>query len=359
MKGTVFGKKKYLLFVIILAITLCGSLTNKNIMEIYPKSLHNTGEGMRYWYEGEGGFMSISGIPYNDLDCKNCHVTSCGQCHEEQVPEKISKDALTRALDQNTCLGCHTREKATINLGKKTDAVDVHFAMGMTCIDCHPVEDIHGDGTRYNSMRDTGAVKAACGDCHTIDNGTLQASRSHTIHKGKLECSSCHVKKSTTCLNCHFQKFMETGKRKGNFIPPVMKWAMLINYKGKVTLGNVQTLVYKGKKFAAYVPYHTHAVQTNGRLCEECHNIETVKEIRAGKKIRMMDFVKGKIVHFEGVVPVVDNAMEWICLDKKGDTWVPLKTSCEMVIQYAGHGRPITRKQLRSMSREYTYDLKK
>ena len=38
----------------------------------YHKSLHATGEGMRYWYEKEDGFMQITGIPYADgEDCIN------------------------------------------------------------------------------------------------------------------------------------------------------------------------------------------------------------------------------------------------------------------------------------------------
>ncbi len=40
----------------------------------YYSSLHYTGEGMRYWYEKDDGFMSITGIPYKELDCSKCHV---------------------------------------------------------------------------------------------------------------------------------------------------------------------------------------------------------------------------------------------------------------------------------------------
>ncbi len=36
----------------------------------FNKSLHHTTEGMRYWYEEQGGFRNITGIPYAELDCK-------------------------------------------------------------------------------------------------------------------------------------------------------------------------------------------------------------------------------------------------------------------------------------------------
>ena len=40
----------------------------------YDKSLHSTGEGMRYWYEREDGFMQITGIPYKDLGLSLIHI---------------------------------------------------------------------------------------------------------------------------------------------------------------------------------------------------------------------------------------------------------------------------------------------
>ena len=41
----------------------------KSAIEIsFEKSLHRTGEGMRYWYEKNDGFMSVTGMPYAQLD---------------------------------------------------------------------------------------------------------------------------------------------------------------------------------------------------------------------------------------------------------------------------------------------------
>jgi hypothetical protein len=69
----------------------------------FYNSLHRTGEGMRYWYEEQGGFKAITGIPYENLDCKNCHVKSCDQCHVEKNGEKCLY-SLKKAKDSKTCL---------------------------------------------------------------------------------------------------------------------------------------------------------------------------------------------------------------------------------------------------------------
>jgi hypothetical protein len=67
---------------------------------------------MRRWYEEEGGFMEITKIPYDQLNCKSCHVKSCDQCH---LKKRRAKSVFKRkkARDMNTCLSCHGREGMT------------------------------------------------------------------------------------------------------------------------------------------------------------------------------------------------------------------------------------------------------
>ena len=45
-----------------------------------------------------------------------------------------------------------------------TRQMDVHFQVGMHCIDCHFLQDVHGDGNVYSTNWD--AIEIECEDCH-------------------------------------------------------------------------------------------------------------------------------------------------------------------------------------------------
>lgn len=311
----------------------------------FYNSLHRTGEGMRYWYEEQGGFKAVTGIPYENLGCKNCHVKSCDRCHVEKKGEKCLY-SLKKAKDSTTCLGCHSREKVTFSIGKRKGTLDVHIANGMGCVDCHNGHDVHGDGTFYRTMRDEGAVQASCGNCHELEDNI----KAHTVHNNKLDCAACHVANTTSCLNCHFSKFLEQKKRMGNFFPPIQDWMILVNYKGKVTSGNVQTLVHEGKTFIAYAPYFTHAVQKKARTCPDCHGTKAVKRLKKGKKVTMAKYENDRMVSFKGVVPLVPDLLVWQFMDKQGDQWVPLKSKEKPMMQYACYAEPFTKEQIKKMA---------
>lgn len=317
-----------------------------NKEECFYNSLHHTGEGMRYWYEENDGFMGITGIPYKELDCSNCHVKSCAPCHMSK-DEDICSYSLKVAKDKATCLKCHSREKVTFALNEKMGNLDLHIANGMVCADCHTAQDVHGDGKAYKTMRDEGAVKTKCTKCHEFDEDDL--SRSHKVHKEKLDCTACHVANTTTCLNCHFTKFLETGTRKGNFFPPIQEWVILVNYKGKITSGNVQTLVHEGKTFITYAPYFTHAVQKDGRKCVDCHANEAINLIIEGKSVPMSVYDEGDIVSWKGVVPFVPDKLDWVFLDKEGDSWIPIQDDIKPLVQYSCYAEPLTKDQITKM----------
>ena len=318
----------------------------KEEKSFFSKSLHYTGEGMRYWYEESGGFMDITGIPYMKLDCRNCHVNSCDRCHARKEGDKCYY-SLKMAKDSQICLSCHSREKVTFSLCEKNNTLDVHLANGMGCVDCHRGGDIHGDGRFHKTMREEGAVKVACRDCHEPDEGL----QSHTVHKGKLDCAACHIANTTSCLNCHFERFIEEGTRKGNFFPPCQDWTLLVNYQGKVTSGNAQTLLYKGKKFVAYAPYFTHAVQAKARKCEDCHRNKAVKRIKRGRSVQMATFKGNQMVSWKGVVPLIPDLLEWDFADKQDGQWVPLKSQEKPVLQFACYAQPLTQEQLEKLAR--------
>ena len=112
---------------------------------MFRKSLHYTAGGMGYWYDKiRGGLETITGIPYDELACKNCHISNCDVCHKSEADGKAiySKDA---AKNQDMCLKCHAREASIMKIDKKNNTPDVHFAAGMQCMDCHTAGEMHGD----------------------------------------------------------------------------------------------------------------------------------------------------------------------------------------------------------------------
>jgi hypothetical protein len=310
----------------------------------FTKSLHHTTEGMRYWYEEQGGFKNITGIPYDSLDCKSCHIKSCDKCHAEKDKDTFFY-SIAAAKKQELCLTCHSREGVTIKFGKQLNMLDVHFANDMVCTDCHQQESLHGNGKFYHSMRDISNPRPACTNCHEADS-TLRA---HSVHKGKLDCNACHVKYTTTCMNCHFDRFLETGSRKGNFVALPAN-VFLINYNGKVTTANLQTLVYKGEKFIAYAPYFTHSIQAKARQCTECHGTEVAKNLKKGKKVVPMEYQDGKFIAKQVVIPIVDDLLDWQFLEKEGENWVLLKNEKPVHVQNVCYGEPLTKKQIKRLA---------
>lgn len=312
--------------------------------DCFSTSLHATGEGMRYWYEEEGGLRELTGIPYRDLDCSNCHVKSCDQCHAERdAGTGTCSYSTAHAQRTATCLACHSREALTYRMCEKAGNVDVH---GRLCSDCHGGADVHGDGTAYRSMRDANAVKASCLDCHAESTSD---SRAHTVHEGKLDCAACHVLATTACMNCHMDTFLETGSRKGNFFP-MQDWLLLINHEGKITSATAMTIVHDNKRFVCYGPYFTHAIQPRGKVCTDCHGNEAVKRLKEGQSVPMMTYENGTVVNWKGVVPVVDGGLDWVYLNKTVDGWTPLAEDGPETVQYVEYGTPLTEDQIKKMA---------
>jgi len=348
MKRKPTGKRNIAQLGLLLTILLATAslVSAKGEKSFYSQSLHYTGEGMRYCYEDPNGFMSITGIPYKDLDCKNCHVKSCDPCHTEKTGDTYAYSN-TKVKKSETCLPCHSRAGTTFSFGKERGTLDVHVAAGMTCADCHKGQDVHGDGKFYRSMREPKALKVACVTCHTVD----QSIDAHTVHGGKVDCAACHVENTVACLNCHFDTFLETKSRKGTSFP-MQDWLLLINYEGKVTSGTAMTLVYQDKKFVVYAPYYTHAIQSKGRECSDCHDNAAMKLIKQGKQIPMAEFKDGKMVTWKGVAPAAPDSLTWGYLNKTGDHWRPIETSTPAMIQW-WWGTPLSEEQIEKLTTSY------
>jgi len=327
--------------------------SNQSCMtSFFTNSLHSTGEGMRYWYEKEGGFMGITNIPYDKLGCKSCHVKSCDTCHAD-TSNGQKKFSVKKAKRMNICLPCHGREGMTFMSDKKKDQLDVHVSAGMICSDCHKGTDVHGDGTFRSSMRHPKSVQANCSSCHVDQRVASPAfdpnTKSHRVHKEKLDCSACHVSNTTACINCHFDSFLETKQYQGNSFP-VKEWLLLINYNGKVTSGSAMTLVYKNKKFLAYVPYYTHSVTPEGRKCDDCHMNQAVRDIKDGKTVTMVDFKDGDLIHWKGVAPTMQDKLNWVFLNKTKNGWEPVPGDESPRIQFVGYGTELTEEQFKKLT---------
>lgn len=329
------------------AIILCGGLTPGFGQDaFFDNSLHHGARGMSAAYERSDGLFHLTKVPYDQLDCRNCHVKTCDQCHGSEENGRFIY-SVAKAMDPNTCLSqCHGKQGLTFMLGQETGQPDVHIARGMGCSDCHEAEDMHGDGQEYASIRVFGAIKATCEGCHQ----DKPAIKSHEVHKGKLHCTACHVSTSISCQNCHFESFLKTGTREGNFFLS-NSWLLLMNHKGRVTAGTAMSFVANNRKLMVYSPQFTHAVQEKGRSCEACHANEAVRLIQQGKKIPMMGFAQGEIAPWKGVVPAVHENLEWQYFNKSGEKWIPLNTKETDNVQW-WYSSPITPGQLESLAKE-------
>lgn len=320
------------------------ALKIEKISGMFDKSLHKTGAGMKHWYDK--GSKAIVGKEYEELDCKNCHVKSCSACHTDG-------DKFEAPVAKDSCLECHTRFKATAAMDKAAGIADPHAQM--PCTKCHPVQDMHCDGKEWVSMRDKSFLKAQCLSCH--EGGEQGAKKydpeldAHAAHDN-LTCAACHTSNTIACLNCHFDSFLATGSRKGNFVKG-KDWLLLVNYQGKVTSGTVMSIVSKGKKYATVAPYSTHSIMAKGRSCADCHENDAVKSLTAGETVSIGEFEDGTISMRKGVIPVMEGKISVPFLEKDADgKWVEMKDDVPPMMTFSGHAEPLSSSQLEKLNQK-------
>jgi hypothetical protein len=313
----------------------------------YLKSLHYTANGMDYWYSKErGGLESLTGIPYDQLSCKNCHAPGCDRCHKVKETAndcEYAYYATDQAANQALCLTCHGREKAMIRVDHSAGQEDVHIKQEMICTDCHSQREMHGDGNSYLSLKQPGAMDTACENCHD----DIKPTESHTVHGDRLDCKACHVRHVVSCTNCHFDTLVEKGVRKAI---PVSGWMFLMNYRNKVTSASMQTFVTgKNKTFLMFAPHMSHSIMPKGRACDGCHGIRNAKQVKNGK-LELTWLENKKVVNRKGVIPVVDG-VEYDCVYQHfvDGKWVPVDKPLKPMVQYAAFGKPLTVQQLEKM----------
>ncbi|MDM8552531.1 hypothetical protein QUF72_20770 [Desulfobacterales bacterium HSG2] len=263
------------------------------------------------------------------------------------------------ARSSQTCLKCHVREKAIIQYDEMMKCPGVHAKAFMDCMDCHSRREVHGDGKFYNSMRQSGAMDAACTNCHTQDTEdypVVPDTRSHTVHKNKLACNACHVQNAISCYNCHFGVLAETKSKPKSFTMKVRDFLLLVKYKGKVTSGTMQTLVGKNNEpFVAYVPYFTHSIMGEGRKCEQCHATEAVSILASSKRFAPAIFRDGRLEFYKGVIPLAPDLLDWVFLEKKEGKWVPFESKVKPLVQMALYAEPFTQDELKKLENKHNY----
>jgi len=218
---------------------------------------------------------------YRSSGCSACHVLYADDGLSHSNDKTIPKDEpghpvkheITKKIHSEQCVHCHNRGGRTgvsfLGLmeadgygtpfnpdGSKQQKLhgkfynhlqqDLHLQAGLHCIDCHTMNDIHGDGNIYGKKEH--AVEIECTNCHgTPDQySTLTTARGnpmenlekqndqvilkgkidekmHTVpqiaglaergvlphamqiekHIEKLECYACHARWAPQCYGCH------------------------------------------------------------------------------------------------------------------------------------------------------------
>jgi len=311
----------------------------------YENSLHYTNKGLEFWYSKEqGGLERITGIPFSELPCANCHVRTCDTCHKKEVNGKAAY-SLEPAKAQEVCQNCHSLE--SLEKAKKNPedpTVDVHFKKGMKCMDCHTVREIHGDGTAYNSLQQPGALDVRCENCHEKISEHL----SHTVHAKKVDCNSCHVRDVPSCYNCHFETRVKEGK---SVSVPLENLLFLVNHDKRVTLANFHTFVYQNKTMITFAPSFPHSIMKEGRKCEDCHQTKIIQDIKKNR-FNLVSFDKGKIKNVQGIIPVLEG-MKWnlIFMNYENGKWIPIQNPVQPLFNFAGYSSPLTQEQFTKLEK--------
>jgi hypothetical protein len=264
---------------------VCGEC-HQDISKNYTSSLHYTTEGLRTGIQGRLSAAEKKSFDEKvfEQSCRTCHA-SCGDCHVKGPRVSgisiglIRGHKFVRKDEGKTCAMCHGGRVYPEFTGEYGGYPDVHYQNGMVCVDCHKVEELHGDSPpRPVSMRDV-KQKPSCTSCHPTGQEKNEKARSaHIAHKDRLSCSACHASAPyRNCYGCHLGK--GGTSKPGFFLGKSPR-----DWKTVVTLRHVptarDTFLSAGIKMESYdalpnywesVPHNTRKRTERTRSCSACH----------------------------------------------------------------------------------------
>jgi hypothetical protein len=193
-------------------IDTCASC-HKDIGNHFKKSLHYTTAGLRNGIHKRFSRQQAEQFDSKvfEQSCRSCHA-SCGDCHvKTPIAFGINLGLLAnhrflKKKEDKTCASasCHGGRIYAEYTGQAGEARDIHYEKGMTCLDCHKVRDLHGDGTEVDNKK-SGKGKPACTDCHKLD--AAGSGKIHKQHANNTSCQACHVAAEyKQCSSCHIGK---------------------------------------------------------------------------------------------------------------------------------------------------------
>ena len=182
---------------------------HSGVMETFENSIHFNLHGMSNGLMDFAGGSAMPDSPAHaevfDKNCISCHA-SCGDCHVSR-PNSFSGGLIgqheffkTPVMDQ-TCYGCHGARNAGEYMGEVGFSGDVHFEMGMHCIDCHALDNFHG--SEVDTVRMWDENLPSCLDCHAEEASGESDIAAHNAHGDMLSCQVCHAQANNNCFECH------------------------------------------------------------------------------------------------------------------------------------------------------------
>ncbi len=250
----------------------------------FSTSLHYNAYGMIGEYErGAAGQYGIDmDVTYEKAKCANCHATTCTKCHQGYIAAMGHGDE-TVEITMDTCDPCHKSKQTSTFVGdmpghkSQGPHADIHYEKGLTCMDCHSAEEMHGDGNIYAHMQQ--AVTTACEDCHRspgkvvkemdVTQYTTEIS-AHEIHDATLACTACHAGWVTTCVNCHLDILEADGIKKTDGIV-IDEFYLVKASDGLIKPFLKMSTSYGNETHTGYGEWMPHTITDAPKDCAFCH----------------------------------------------------------------------------------------
>ncbi|NOR46492.1 MAG: PGF-CTERM sorting domain-containing protein [Methanosarcinaceae archaeon] len=258
-------------------------MCHSEIAANYATSLHYMAYGMRSEYElGAAGHFGIDVDAFYEEACAGCHYQTCTKCHQGYIAA-MGHGEETVEITLDTCNQCHLTKQSSTFIGdlpkhsSEGPHADIHYEKGLTCMDCHSPEEMHGDGTIYTTQQQ--AVTTACEDCHNSPGKVVKEMNvtqytteipAHEIHDEKLDCAACHAGWMPTCVNCHLNILEAEGLKTTDGVV-TDEFYLAKGIDGLIKPFLKQSTNYDGETHTAYAAWMPHTITDEPKDCAFCH----------------------------------------------------------------------------------------